>query len=158
LMVISKRRPELVPAIFGQMAGLAMLATRDCVSFYFLQARIFYSYGLAPKPPTQPSGFIPSCSWGGAALSLPNTDGLQGPDCISAIFFRVCSVSFKGLVVISYFFLGPPCKFTPTARMNSPGPLGPYMFKKIVVQKRRLDWGRTRLGPLWLSRQQKLRT
>jgi hypothetical protein len=133
LMAISKRRPELVPAIFGQMAGLAMLTTQDCVSFYFLQARIFYSYGLAPKPPTQPSGFIPGCGWGGVALSLPNTGGLQGPDCVSAIFFRVCSISFKGLVVISYFFLGPPCKFTPTARMNSPGPLGPYLFKKIVV-------------------------
>jgi hypothetical protein len=52
LMAISKRRLELVPAIFGQMAGLAMLAAQDCASFYFLQARIFCSYRLAPKPST----------------------------------------------------------------------------------------------------------
>jgi hypothetical protein len=34
------------------MAGLTMLAAQDCASFYFLQARIFCSYRLAPKPST----------------------------------------------------------------------------------------------------------
>jgi hypothetical protein len=102
-MAIPKRRPDLVFAINGQMAGLAMLGAQACASFYFLQERIFCSYGLAPKPPTQPSGFVPGCGWGGAALPLLNAGGIQGPDCVSAIFFGVCSVEVKDLVVISCF-------------------------------------------------------
>jgi hypothetical protein len=50
-MAIPKRRPDLVFAINGQMAGLAMLGAQACASFYFVQERIFCSYGLAPKPP-----------------------------------------------------------------------------------------------------------
>jgi hypothetical protein len=39
------------------------------------------------QPPTQPSGFVPGCGWCGAALPLLNAGGIQGPDCVSAIFF-----------------------------------------------------------------------
>jgi hypothetical protein len=103
-MAIPKRRPKFVFAIHSQTGGLAMLGAQICASFCFLQERIFYSYGPAHKPPTQPSSFVPDCGWGGAALSLLNSSGLQGPDCIFVIFFRLCSVIVEDLVVFSYFF------------------------------------------------------
>jgi hypothetical protein len=86
-MVIPKRPPLFVSAINGQMGGHAMLDAQACAGFYFLHERIFCSYGLASKPPTQPSGFVPGCGWGGAALPLLNAGGIQGPDCVFAIFF-----------------------------------------------------------------------
>jgi hypothetical protein len=102
-MAIPKRRPVLASAISGQRAGLAMLGAQGSASFFLLQVRIFCSCGLAPKPPTQPSGFVPGCGWGGAALQMLNAGGCQGLDCVPAIFVRVFFVLFKDLVVFSSF-------------------------------------------------------
>jgi hypothetical protein len=102
-MAIPKRRSVLASAICGQRAGLAMLGAQESASSFLLQVRIFCSCGLAPKPPTQPSGFVPGCGWGGAAFQMLNAGGRQGLDCVSAIFVRVFFVLFKGLVVFSFF-------------------------------------------------------
>jgi hypothetical protein len=102
-MAISKRRSVLASAICGQRAGLAMLVAQESASSFLLQVRIFRSCGLAPKPPTQPSGFVPGCGWGGATLQLLNAGVRQRLDCVSAIFVRVCFVLVKDLVVFSFF-------------------------------------------------------
>jgi hypothetical protein len=102
-VAISKRQTSVVTAIPGQMGGLATLVAVICASTFFLFVRIFCSYVLATKPPTQASGLIPGCGWGGAVSLLLRAGGLQGSDCISAIFIRVCSKLFKGLYAIFYF-------------------------------------------------------
>jgi hypothetical protein len=76
-MAIPKRRPVLASAICGQRAGLAMLSAQESASSFLLQVRIFCSCGMAPKPPTQPSGFVPGRGWGGAALQMLNAGGRQ---------------------------------------------------------------------------------
>jgi hypothetical protein len=102
-VAISKRQTSAVAAIPGQMGGLAMLIAIICASSFFLFVRIFCSCVSATKPPTQPSGLVPGCGWGGAVSSLLCAGGLQGSDCVSAIFIRVCSKFVKGLCVIFYF-------------------------------------------------------
>jgi hypothetical protein len=68
--------------------------------------RIFSSDGAAVKSPAQPSGFVPGWDWGGAALLLQAASGVQGLDCLLAIFFRVFFVKVCGMFVIFLYFLG----------------------------------------------------
>jgi hypothetical protein len=75
--------------------------------------RIFSSDGAATKSPAQPSGFVLGWDWGGAALLLHAAGGVQGLDCLLAIFFRVFSVKIGGLFVIFFYFLGLPVKVHP---------------------------------------------
>jgi hypothetical protein len=62
-------------------------------------------------PPAQPSGFIPGWDWGGTAVILQAVGGVQGSDCLCAIFVRVVSVILWGYVVFSFSY-GPLCKIT----------------------------------------------
>jgi hypothetical protein len=62
-------RPLAADAIRGHRDGHAVLDGAFCAS-PFLCTRIFYSFGMASKPPAQPSGFIPGWDWGGAATVL----------------------------------------------------------------------------------------
>jgi hypothetical protein len=52
------------------MGGHTMLGSKGCMSFFFLQMRIFCSTDPAQKPPAQPSGFVLGWSRCGAATSL----------------------------------------------------------------------------------------
>jgi hypothetical protein len=87
------------------MGGLAVLDAKFCMSI-FLYVRIFTSDGAAVKSPAQPSGFFPSWDWGGTVPSLQAADGVQGLDCLLAIFFRVFSIKVSGQFVIFLYFLG----------------------------------------------------
>jgi hypothetical protein len=60
---------------------------------------------LLPPPgafqaPAQPSGLVTGLSRSGGAWKLSIAGVLLGPDCVSAIFFKLC-VNFLALVLIS---------------------------------------------------------
>jgi hypothetical protein len=82
------RRRRAATVIRGHKDDRAVLDATKCTSL-FLCTRIFCSITATSKPPTQPSGSVSDWGWGGVASMLQATDGMQGPDCLNAIFVSV---------------------------------------------------------------------
>jgi hypothetical protein len=63
-----------------------------------------FSLAMSVQAPAQPSGFVPGLGRGGHGWRLLVVGGVFGPDCVSAIVFRVKTGFVKDLVVISFSF------------------------------------------------------
>jgi hypothetical protein len=100
---VLKRRPQLAAAIFGQEADPASLGSHACQSVLFLCERNILSLAAFAEASARPSGFVRGLDRGGRCR-LFVAGGEFGPDCVSAIFFRVKDGYVKDLVVISFSF------------------------------------------------------
>jgi hypothetical protein len=100
---VHKRRPQLAAAIFGQEADPASLGSLACLSVFFLCVRNISSLAASAQASARPSGFVRGLDRGGRCR-LFVAGGEFGPDCVSAIFFRVKDGYVKDLVVISFSF------------------------------------------------------
>jgi hypothetical protein len=101
---VSKRRPQLAAAIFGQEADPASLGSQACQSVFFLCERNTFSLAMSIKP--LPSQVILSPAWVEAVVVGGCSSPAERLDPIAFLqsFSRAKTEFVKDLVVISLYF------------------------------------------------------